>query len=376
MKILQASLVALVFLFAGIAEAATTTVTATGNCPADPADVQSAINSAAPGDTIQLLPGPSSLAFNFTCGVGVTIQTLGLTIEGEPGATVINGPGSTTGQNGFVIFSDDVTVTGIGFQNLGFGIVGTNPDFSGTEPGPANLTIAKSSFANNGFGVLVLGGCDHFRFTNNVVQVPAPPTTTFLGSNLGIVIATRDNDLLVADNTFTGPGPSGLLTSLNQLIGGTPASISALFRTIGILQVDFAPPASIRGRMSGNTLTGLDLGLQASSNFGVVMQNTATNCEVGLEISNDTDDGVTRVTNELVSLNVSTGSQIGFGVFSGTQNTIALNDFSKNRLAGLFFVANPGGAPSVGNQYGCNKGSVANAAGNTVLPPCEQDAQQ
>jgi len=124
--------------------------------------------------------------------------------------------------------------------------------------------------------------------------------------------------------------------------------------------------------MSENTLTGLDLGLQASSDFGVLVQNTATNCEIGLEISNDVDDGVTRVANELVSLNTSTNNQVGFGVFSGTKNTIVLNNFANNRLAGLFFTSKPGGAASIGNFYGCNKGSVADANGITQISVCSE----
>jgi copper-binding protein NosD len=366
MKMFRASLVVSVFLFSGIAEAATTTVTATGNCPADPTAVQSAINSAAPGDTIQLLPGPSGLAFNFTCGGGLTVQTLALTLEGTPGATVINGPGSTTGQVGLLIFSDDVTVTGIGFQNFGLGIVGTNADFSSAEPGPANLTITKSSFANNGFGVLVLGVCDHFRFTNNVVQVPGPPTTIF-GSNLGIVIQTSDNDLLVADNTLTGPGPTGLLTSISQL----PNPPSPVLQTFGILQVDFLMPAAVRGRISGNIVSRLDVGLQSSSNFGVVTGNTASNCAIGLIISNDTDDGVTQVTDNIVAQNISSGNEIGLWVASGARNSVLLNDLSNSSLVGLLFLQNPNGAPSQDNVFLLNKGSMRGVPGNQGAGVCK-----
>jgi hypothetical protein len=370
MRILQTVSVLSVLLFSGIAHATTTTVTATGNCPSDPANIQSAINAALPGDTIQLLPGPSNLAFNFACGTSVSIQTLGLTVEGTAGATLINGQGSTSGEIGFFILSDDVTVTGVGFQNFVVGILASNADTAGSEPGPSNLTVTNSRFLNNGVGILVLGVCDHARLTNNDVHVPA---TSVPSGNAGIVIVTRDSDLLVADNTVTGPGASGLLHSLDQFIDGTVDSIAALSHTFGIQQIDFVPPTSIRGRISGNVLTGLDFGLQASSNFGVVMQNTATKCEVGLLISNDADDGVTRVNNELVSLNTSRNNQIGFIVASGTQNTVALNDFSNNHLAGLFFVANPGGAPSIGNQFGCNQGSVKNFEGNAILPPCKDE---
>ncbi len=360
MKMLPASLVLLVFLFSRIAQAATTTVTATGNCPADPTAVQTAINSAAPGDTIQLLPGPSGLAFNFTCGGGLTVQTLALTLEGTPGATVINGPGSTTGQIGLLIFSDDVTVTGIGFHNFGSGIIGTNADFSSAEPGPANLTITKSSFANNGFGVLVLGVCDHFRFTNNVVQVPP-------GSNLGIAITTRDNDLLVADNTLTGPGPTGLLTSISQL----PNPPSPVLQTIGILQVDVLIPAAVRGRISGNIVSRLDVGLQSSSNFGVVTGNTASNCAIGLIISNDTDDGVTQVTDNIVAQNISSGNEIGLWVASGARNSVLLNDLSNSSLVGLLFLQNPNGAPSQDNVFLLNQGSVRGVPGNQGAGVCK-----
>lgn len=191
-------------------------------------------------------------------------------------------------------------------------------------------------------------------------------------TSLGVVLT--GHDALLADNNFIGPGPAGLLTSLQQFLDGTAAS-EPLFQTIGILQVDVAP-TSIRGRISGNTFSGLDLGSQSSSNFGVVVQNTASNCGIGMSLSNDVDDGIAHVTNSLVSLNKSVHNKIGFVVFSGTQNTIALNDFSDNDLAGLFFVANPGGAASVGNQYGCNRGMVRNAQGNQKIEQCSRTEEE
>jgi hypothetical protein len=354
--------------------AATTTVMASGTCPADPAAVQNAINNAAPGDTIQLLPGPSALPFNFTCfsnGVVITIQIPALSIQGSPGAdpTILQGPGVPAGENGFLIFSDQVTVTGIDFRGFAGAITVTNPSFDANQTGPANVSITHSRFENNALGTLLLGVGDHFRFTNNVLNVP-PPISAAAGASVGIAVLTRDNDVLIADNQIVGPGASGLVTSLQQFLEGNSASEQALFQTIGIQQIEISNPASIRGRISGNVLTGLDLGLQSSSNFGVVTQNTTTNCEIGMTLSNDIDDGVSQVTDSLVSLNTSTHNEIGFAVFSGSRNTIALNDFSENNLAGLFFVANPSGAPSVGNSYGCNHGTVKNAEGNRVVAHC------
>jgi len=196
MKHLQQFLVFLIFSLSGVAHAATATVVATGTCPADPSNIQTAIDNAAPGDTIQLLPGHGKIPFNFTCNVAVTIQTAGLTIIGMPGVILINGSGTT--QAAIRIFSDNVTVSEVNFQNFGYGILATNPDYSATEPCPASLTVTKGRFVNNALvGVAVLGVCDHFRFTNNTVRVPAPVSPS-AGAPIGLVVATRDSDLLVA----------------------------------------------------------------------------------------------------------------------------------------------------------------------------------
>lgn len=369
----------ILLLSSSFASSATITVTATGNCPADPTSVQNAINSAMPGDTIQLLSGPSSLPFNFTCtqgGVAIIVQTITLTLQGtqQSGPAIIQGPGPAAGQAGFLIFSDDAIVTGIDLRGFSAAIIVTNSGFDQNGIGPMGVSIHHCRLENNGLGAVIIGASEHFRFTDNVIQVPLPPPASN-STNVGIALITDDSDLLIADNDLTGPGPSGLLTSLDQLLEGTAASEQALIQTIGIQQIDVAEPASIRGRISGNTLTGLDYGLQSSSNFGVVEQNMATNCEIGMALSNDTDDGIAQVKNSLISLNKSVHNQIGFVVFSGTQNTIALNDFSGNSLAGLFFVANPGGAPSVRNKYGCNQGTVRNAEGNQLIQACSKNAE-
>lgn len=144
-----------------VMQSTTITVVATGSCPADPDGVQNAINNAAPGDTIQLLPGPNSSAFNFSCLAlgtgGVVIRTLAVTVEGSLGnPTVIQGAGIAAGQNGLIIFSDDVTVTKINFQGFSSAIIATNPAFDQSQAAPADVNITLSQFQGNGFAALWL----------------------------------------------------------------------------------------------------------------------------------------------------------------------------------------------------------------------------
>jgi copper-binding protein NosD len=379
MKMLPASVVLLVFLFSRIAQAATTTVTATGNCPADPADVQTAINSAAPGDTIQLLPGPSGLAFNFTClsasdSIGVTISSVDITLVGAPGLTAIQGPGvgATFFNSGIVVLSDGVTIKSLDFQGFDFAVLVTSATFTTTAVGPANVSVLGCHFESNSFAVLSLSASDHLRLVQNTATVPpgvgSDPFAPF-AVNFGFVIEPQSNDLLVADNTIQGPGPTGLLTSISQLL--TSPSLFPEARTTGILQVDNFIPASVRGRVSGNILNGLDAGLQSSSNFGVVTGNTASNCAIGLVISNDTDDGVTQVTDNIVAQNISSGNQIGLWVASGARNSVVLNDFSNSSLVGLLFLQNVNGAPSRDNAFLLNKGSMQGVPGNQGAGVCK-----
>jgi parallel beta-helix repeat protein len=145
-----------------------------------------------------------------------------------------------------------------------------------------------------------------------------------------------------------------------------PRATGVGIRTLGLLQADNRAEISELGRVSDNTFTGLDLAMQSSSNLGVVSHNTVTNNAIGITISNDFDDGVHQVTGNIVTENVSTNNQVGVWIASGTQNTITLNDLRGNSLAGLLFLANPGGAASTGNFFHQNKGAnLVGGAGNS-----------
>jgi hypothetical protein len=51
---------------------------------------------------------------------------------------------------------------------------------------------------------------------------------------------------------------------------------------------------------------------------------------------------------------------------SASANFITLNDLRNNSLAGLLFLANPGGAPSTGNSFHQNTGAkIVGAQGNS-----------
>jgi parallel beta-helix repeat protein len=118
--------------------------------------------------------------------------------------------------------------------------------------------------------------------------------------------------------------------------------------------------------ISDNTITGLDLGMQSSSNSGVVTRNVVSGNAIGIAISNDTDDGVQQVTGNVVTQNAATGNQVGIWMASASGNFITLNDLRNNSLAGLLFLANPGGAPSTGNFFHQNTGAkIAGAQGNS-----------
>jgi len=372
-------LVLVVFLCPGVARAAATTVTATGSCPTDPSNIQTAVNIAAPGDVIQLQPGTTAPAFNFTClsasdPIGVTISSVDITLVGAPGLTAIQGPGFgvTFFNSGIVVLSDGVTIKSLDFQGFDLAVFVTSATFTTTAVGPANVSVLGCHFESNGFAVLSLSASDHLRLAQNTVTVPpgvgSDPSAPFT-VNFGFVIEPQSNDLLVADNTIRGPGPTGLLTSISQLLSSP--SLFPELRTIGILQVDNLIPAAARGRVSGNIVSGLDGGLQSSSNFGVVTGNTASNCAIGLIISNDTDDGVSQVTDNIVAQNNSSGNEIGLWVASGARNSVLLNDFSNSSLVGLLFLHNVNGAPSQNNVFLLNKGSMQGVPRNQGAGVCK-----
>jgi parallel beta-helix repeat protein len=198
--------------------------------------------------------------------------------------------------------------------------------------------------------------------------VPTPPDSDIFapfGETFGVIVSRHCSGFLFARNTITGPGVVVAFLSTDQLVED-PHGTNEGLHTIGLLQVDFSGETSELGRVSDNVITHLDSGMQASSNLGVVTHNTVMHNGIGIDVSNDFDDGIHRVSGNVITENVATDNQVGIWMASATANTITLNDLRGNSLAGLLFLANPGGAPSTGNLFHQNQGAkIVGAQGNS-----------
>jgi parallel beta-helix repeat protein len=360
----------LVYLFvclsASFVRANTIPVNATGSCSSDINAIQNAVNSAQPRDVVQLAAG----SYDFSCltadnSLGVFVGNLDITIQGTPGETVISGPGFASQISGtaFAIGAASVTIDGLTFQNFAQAI------FTGGGAGAANhFTVTNSTFQNNIQGIFIAQQTTGPRLVGNTFSVPKPPSSDIfaqVGQAFAVIIGRDCSGLQFSRNTINGPGVSIQFQSTDQLIVD-PHGTNEGLRTIGLLQADFRLPMAELGMITDNSISGLDLGMQSSSNLGVVTRNTVTNNAIGITISNDTDDGVQQVSGNVITQNVATGNQVGIWMASATGNYITLNDLRGNSLAGLLFLANPGGAPSVGNLFHQNMGAkIAGAQGNS-----------
>jgi hypothetical protein len=357
MKLLRA-----LFILASLtasAAASTFTVAPTASCPTDLFNVQIAIDSAVASDVIQLSAGN----FDFSCGTefgGLLINKAGLVLSGSPGATIIHGPGPADPSESVAVFvaANSVTVTGISFRDFYFGVF--------VQAGKNNFTLAGCVFDGVLHSVQVARGSASAKILNNVFNVPAPPTsdiTSDFGVAIAVFVARQNQYLLVAGNTVQGPGRiANFQSAADLLAGGTAPALS--LHTAGIWQIDTLVPASVWGRISNNTVSGVDLGIQSSSNFGVVSNNAVTSSAVALTVSNDTDNGITQVTDGIITGNDLRGNEVGLWMASASRNVISFNDGRDNGLAGILFLNNFNGAPSDANLFILNQGSKQGVAGN------------
>ena len=345
--------------------AGTIPVSPTGTCAGDLSAIQNAVNIAQPRDVVQLAAG----AYDFSCltsdnSPGVFVGNPDITIQGAHGQSIITGPGfvSQSFSIAFFVGADGVTFDGVFLQSFFTAI-----QSSGLPQSANNLAITNSIFQNNVQAIQVAADNISPRIVGNSFSLPTPLVNDIFspfGQSTGVIIGRHCSSLLFAKNTITGPGVAAHFQTIDQLIAD-PRSTGIGLRTIGFFEADFSGEIAELGRVSDNSFSGLDLGMQASSNIGIVARNTVTGNAVGIVISNDFDDGIHRVTQNLVTDNVSTGNQVGIWMASATNNTITLNDLQHNSLAGLLFLANPGGAPSTDNFFHQNKGSIVGAAGNS-----------
>jgi parallel beta-helix repeat protein len=356
---------AVVCLCMGLANAAIIPVAPTGSCGGDLNAIQTAVNSAQPGDIVALAPG----SYDFSCvtsdSPGIFINNTDITLQGTAGQTIISGPAfaAQTFSTGLFVASDAVTLDSITLSGFYTAVQ------AGGGPFRANrLAITNSTFQNNIQAVSVAQDTFAPRMVGNTFMVPAPPSSDIFdpfGESFGVIVNRHCSYFLFAKNTVTGPGVMVTFQDTDQLIAD-PHGTNIGLHTLGLFQVDFRGEIAELGRISDNLFTGLDAAMQASSNLGVVSRNKATHNAIGIDISNDFDDAVHQVSGNIVTENVATDNQVGIWMASATQNTITLNDLRNNSLAGLLFLANPGGAPSTGNFFHQNQGAkIVGAQGNS-----------
>lgn len=356
---------AVVCLTISFAGASTIPVSPTGSCAGDLNTIQMGVNSAQPGDVVELAPG----SYDFSCvssdAPGVFIGNPDITVQGTDGQTVINGPGFANQifSTGFFVAADAVTLDSLTVSGFFTGVQ------AGGGPLSANqIAITNSTFQNNIRAVFVAQNTLAPRMVGNQVFVPTPPDSDIFasfGETFGVIVNRHCSDFLFAKNTITGPGVVVHFQNTDQLVEDPHGTKEGL-HTIGLFQVDFQGDIAELGRVSDNVITGLDDGMQASSNLGVITRNTVTHNAIGIDLSNDFDDGVHQVSGNVITENVASDNQVGIWMASATANTITLNDLRNNSLAGLLFLANPGGAPSTGNLFHQNQGAkIVGAQGNS-----------
>jgi parallel beta-helix repeat protein len=256
------------------------------------------------------------------------------------------------------VAANSVTVTGINFRNFFTGIF--------VQRGKGNFTLKDCVFDGVLTAVFVAREGHAAKILNNVFNLPVPPSpdvTSDFGITNAVFVARQNQYLLVAGNTITGPGRVANYQR-NEDILDIAANPALSLHSAGIFQIDNLPPASMWGRISNNIVSDVDLGIQSSSNFGVVSNNTVTGSAIGLGVSNDTDNGVTQVTDNVVTGNEVRGNQIGIWMASASRNVISLNDGRDNSLTGLLFLNNVDGPPSDANVFVLNQGSKQGVSGN------------
>jgi parallel beta-helix repeat protein len=355
--------VLLCFAF-NVAQGSTIPVAPTGSCAGDMAAIQNAINSAQPRDVVQLAAG----TYDFSCLTAdnpIIIRNTDIMIQGSPDGSVLVGPpvGTESFSPAFFVAADGVTFDTLQFQNFFPAVQAGSPTVR-----ISRIAITNSQFRNNPQAIRVAPNTLSAQIVGNTFVIPAPISADIFsdfGESFGVVLNRHCSNLLFAKNTLTGPGVAAHFQNTDQLIAD-PSATGVGLRTIGLLQTDFSGDVSELGRVSDNTFSGLDLGMQASSNMGVITHNNVTGNAIGITLSNDFDDGVHQVTQSVITENVASGNEVGIWIASGSNNTITLNDVRDDSLAGVLFLANPGGAPSTGNFFHQNLGGkIVGAKGNT-----------
>jgi hypothetical protein len=274
---------------------------------------------------------------------------------------VLQGPAVAdySGSIGILDETDALTISGLTIRNFTYGVFS-----AASSSGPTHgLSILNARLENNANGLWSAYGNSNITVVNSTVIVPAPADPTPGSSTLGLLILGGYS--VIGGNTVTGPGVSLHVSSVAEVQNIVSNASLGTIRSVGIFQIDHLPdaPISYYSLVSNNQVSGFDLGMQVSSTYGATVANHVTHCAFGMQVSQDSDNGVAVTTHATVTQNVSTDNEVGF-MFASVQDSVAsLNDFERNSLKDIILIANPSGPPSVRDRFILTPGSRADLNG-------------
>lgn len=393
------------------------------NTPTDIQNVQAAIASAQPGDTILLHAGTFDWSGNgaalapFAVPFGLPVTKSDVTIEGETDAngsplTTISGPLDSTGYPlGFpsganIAFVDGPGATGVTIQNLVFQnfenaivLLQDTPslgyfsyyyqqgaDFSA---GASDWTIQSCRFLNVRAGIIGSGANNGVTIQNNYVQALIKNGSSIDDS--GVVLVNSGGiflfslnpqeapaDVVVQGNTVVGSGPDFETLDLD---GGT---------TLAVADAGIGVQGAANLLVQDNNVQNFTWGMSVAAEGKVtIFQNTVASTQMGLRVLDATfiaggdgePSGVT--TNALIKGNKLTGNVLlptppsigsesaplvhcGCGILTNADsNRYVGNNLNNNAVAGIELFGDGSGAADLtatGNFILGNPGLVAGSS--------------
>ena len=280
--------------------------------------IQSAIDSAAIGDTIYIDAGlyDSYVTVNGTETAGVNITKDSITLVGkDSGATVINPPGPKTQSGLYGIYADtqiNLFIRNIGVTGAYNGIHFYNVDYSTIDGDSA------SSCGNDGIYL-------YFRSDTNTVK----NSTAVSNTNSGIDVFSSSNSNTVTNNTVAS-NLYGIM--LNGGANGSTVTNNTLTSngSVGIQLANGSGGATISNNTIPSGVTGINL--TGGSNNTVTNNAITSNSSVGLYLTTSSSNNM--ITNNTLSSN----AYYGIYLSSSSNNTVSLNDVRLNTRYQIFIT--------------------------------------
>lgn len=196
------------------------------------ANIQTAINAAVAGDTINVAAGTYDLTSRIDVNKAVSI----IGDVTTPANVIINAPtgGTLQGQNSvFVITSSDVTIRGFRIQGAlhgagkvqNAGIYVNDPNLL-SNPGLSNITISNNEVTNNGYGIFA-ENIKNSTISNNKIYSNKKVVGKESESGVGIVAfgsaedSNHTNTLTIGNNQVYSNETEGIRIDVESAVGAT-----------------------------------------------------------------------------------------------------------------------------------------------------------